>query len=260
MRGTAHWNGCCCLICFHIPARSCIGQYMQELMESDAASGPGVGTQGRPLRVRANHFLVECSLKQAFHYDVNIQPVRDAPEGQPAKQRTVEGQPERQRPVDKPLPPEIQWYAAGRHPSGCNFMPDQQSCMLSWPTEPRYWGYDLRWLASGLTAAFQMCSAVMGELSIQQQWGPGWAYDGNKNLYTASRFLPQGETIFEVGFMPCACFWVPLLNRMGWPAHSVLHSLQVAARDPESHRQRAFTVKTKWAADINVNELLDFIR
>ena len=88
---------------------------MQELMESDAASRPGGGTQGRTLRVRANHFLVDCSLKQAFHYDVNIQSaITDALEGQPARQRTV----------DKPLPPKTLWYAAGWHPSGCNFMPD----------------------------------------------------------------------------------------------------------------------------------------
>ena len=84
-------------------------------MVSNAASRPGVGTEGRALTVRANHFRVECDLKQAFHYDVNIKSViGDAREGQPA----------RQRPVDKPLPPDILWYAAGGHPSGCNVMPD----------------------------------------------------------------------------------------------------------------------------------------
>ena len=66
-------------------------------------------------------------------------------------------------------------------------------------------GYELEWLASGLIAAFQMRSEVMRALSDQQQWAQGWAYDGNKNLYTASRFLPQGETTFEVGFMRYAC-------------------------------------------------------
>jgi len=43
---------------------------------------------------------------------------------------------------------------------------------------------------------------VMQELSTQQKWPLGsWAYDGRKNIYSPSRFLPQ-RSQYEVDFRP----------------------------------------------------------
>ena len=62
----------------------------------------------------------------------------------------------------------------------------------------------------------------MLELSVQQRWPVGWAFDGRKNIYAPVMFLPQHETCYEVGFMPC-------LSRLGTSIS--LHRLIMAGGD-----------------------------
>ena len=52
------------------------------------------------------------------------------------------------------------------------------------------------------------CRAVMAALAESKDWRPGWVFDGRKNLYAPSMFLPQHETCFEVN---SACSSWPLL-------------------------------------------------
>ena len=37
----------------------------------------------------------------------------------------------------------------------------------------------------------------MAALAESEDWRPGWVFDGRKNLYAPSMFLPQHETCFE---------------------------------------------------------------
>ena len=61
---------------------------VQELMMAPHAKRPGFGSMGRPLKVKANHFLVECRLDKAYHFDCEIdfvrRPLADDPQGRPA--------------------------------------------------------------------------------------------------------------------------------------------------------------------------------
>lgn len=38
----------------------------------------------------------------------------------------------------------------------------------------------------------------MAALAESEDWRPGWVFDGRKNMYAPSMFLPQHETHFEV--------------------------------------------------------------
>ena len=40
----------------------------------------------------------------------------------------------------------------------------------------------------------------MAALAESEDWRPGWVFDGRKNLYAPSMFLPQHETTFEVSY------------------------------------------------------------
>ncbi|PSC71066.1 argonaute 1 isoform B [Micractinium conductrix] len=85
---------------------------------------PGHGSAGRPVKVIANWFKVECSLNEAYHYDVDVRGVR------------AEGAPEQPPPVDtreaqRPMPAEI-----------CRAAMKQLSEELQWPAGA--WAFDGR--------------------------------------------------------------------------------------------------------------------
>lgn len=72
------------------------------------ARRPGYGSAGQPIKVRANHFLVECKLVTAYQYDVDIdyirRPPKDAPPGAPVPKLKA----------DKPPGPELKRFLTPR--------------------------------------------------------------------------------------------------------------------------------------------------
>lgn len=50
------------------------------------AKRPGPCNAGRSVVIIANHFLVKCSAQQAFHYDVDIKPIREPRPGRPGQE------------------------------------------------------------------------------------------------------------------------------------------------------------------------------
>ena len=65
------------------------------------AARPNYGSKGRPIKVLANHFPVQCNLKEASHYDVDVKQAR----------REVEGAGKSNRP-EKAMPTELLRCAA----------------------------------------------------------------------------------------------------------------------------------------------------
>jgi hypothetical protein len=76
---------------------------------------------------------------------------------------------------------------------------------------------------------------VMAKLAADSEWPDGWAFDGRKNMYAATLFLPQHETQYEVeralrlaALMPgCSCvftFGAHMQSRRGSQFISVLCS------------------------------------
>ena len=45
----------------------------------------------------------------------------------------------------------------------------------------------------------------MTALAESEDWRPGWVFDGRKNLYAPSMFLPQHEACFEVSSVLGLC-------------------------------------------------------
>ncbi|PRW57108.1 argonaute 1 [Chlorella sorokiniana] len=86
---------------------------------------PAYGSGGRTIRVKANWFKVECSISEAYHYDVHIAGAtpRDAPEKPPPEKDPKAAQ--------RPLPAEI-----------CRAAMVQLSEKLKWPAG--YWAFDGR--------------------------------------------------------------------------------------------------------------------
>lgn len=66
---------------------------IKELMKAPTPFRPGFGGRGQTIKVRVNHFQVECSLQAIVHYDVKILPAQRGDAGP--------------RAIDKPLPVEI---------------------------------------------------------------------------------------------------------------------------------------------------------
>jgi len=53
----------------------------------------------------------------------------------------------------------------------------------------------------------------MSTLAISEDWRPGWVFDGRKNLYGPSMFLPQHESCYTVSNALLAnskCAFLPL--------------------------------------------------
>ena len=57
--------------------------------------------------------------------------------------------------------------------------------------------------------ALPLCARrdVLARLAADNGWPDGWAFDGRKNMYASTLFLPQHETQYEVrGLLANAVF------------------------------------------------------
>lgn len=102
-----------------------LGHPIQLAFTPQRAVRPGTGQAGRVIRVKANWFKVECSLSEAYHYDVDIRGAGrpEAPEQPPPEPRGASAL--------RPLPAEI-----------CRAAMLQLSRDRQWPEG--YWAFDGR--------------------------------------------------------------------------------------------------------------------
>ena len=82
----------------------------------------------------------------------------------------------------------------------------------------------------------------MAAIAESKDWRPGWVFDGRKNLYAPSMFLPQHETHFEASnphtscLLPCALMstYIAGLNAVLWnPLQSVNMFLNSAGQQAD---------------------------
>lgn len=72
---------------------------------------------------------------------------------------------------------------------------------------------------------------VLQTLAEQQCWPAGWAYDGGKNIYTSTAFMPRGEKEYVVEVQEQGC-----------------------------KKPRQMRVAIKWAATVDITELMSFLQ
>lgn len=73
-----------------------------------------------------------------------------------------------------------------------------------------------------------VCRSVLKAVAKQQQWSPGWAYDGRKSLHSPGMFLRQGDNEFKV-------------------------------EADDQGRMRPFKVIIKWVNSVDISALMQFI-